>query len=222
MQHDIEVRAAKLVAARRRIVEAADVERRGLVDAIHEGAESRLRAADAALARLGQPTLGPQDPLVVRIRAELNAAVDELHALAQGIRPVTLTAGGLAAAVPELGAQAEHLVTTHVTVGRLPAPEEAAVYFACAEGLANTAKHAGASRSWIHIHEEAGVVTAEIGDDGVGGADRYGSGIQGLIDRVQAVGGTLDIAEHTPHGTRLTLLLPRSPDVFDESGRAAR
>jgi signal transduction histidine kinase len=153
---------------------------------------------------------------VGRIRAELNAAVEDLQALAQGIRPAALTAGGLSAAVPELAAQTQHLVTTHVTVGRLPAPEEATVYFVCAEGLANTAKHARASRSWIHIHEQAGVVTAEIGDDGVGGADRSGPGIQGLVDRVQAVGGTLDVAERTPHGTRLTLLLPRARDRIGE------
>ncbi len=216
MQNDIELRASKLVAARRRIVEAADVERHRLVETIQDGAESRLHAADAALAQLGPPPLVAQDPLVGRIRAELNAAVEDLQALAQGIRPAALTAGGLSAAVPELAAQTKHLVTTHVTVGRLPAPEEATVYFVCAEGLANTAKHARASRSWIHIHEQAGVVTAEIGDDGVGGADRSGPGIQGLVDRVQAVGGTLDVAERTPHGTRLTLLLPRARDRIGE------
>ena len=222
MQADIEVRAAEQVATRRRLVEASDVERRRLVEAIQGGAESRLRSADAALAQIGRPGLGAQDPLVGRVRDELNAAVDELRAFAQGIRPTALAVGGLAAAVPELASRAGPPVTVDISVGRLPAAEEAAVYFVCSEGLANAAKHARASRSWVRIHEVAGVVTAEIGDDGIGGADLSGSGIQGLIDRVQAVGGSLNVADRVPHGTRLMLVLPRPPDSLGTTDGDAR
>jgi len=87
MQSDLETRAVELAAARRRIVEAADVERRGLVESLQQGAESRLRNAGVALARLGPSEPSGADPLAERIRAELGAAVDELRALAQGIRP---------------------------------------------------------------------------------------------------------------------------------------
>ncbi|MFN0281562.1 MAG: sensor histidine kinase, partial [Kineosporiaceae bacterium] len=169
MQNALEARAVELAAARRRIVEAADVERRRLVESLQDGAERRLRAAGVVLAELGAPAPGSPGPLHRRICAELDAAVDELRALAQGIRPPALTSGGLAAAVPELAARAGLPVTTAVTVGRLPAAEESTLYFVCAEGLANAAKHARASRVRIELHDDGAVVTAEVVDDGVGG-----------------------------------------------------
>jgi signal transduction histidine kinase len=146
--------------------------------------------------------------LLAQVRTELHAAVDELSDLARGIRPPALTNGGLAHAVPALAARAGLPVTTVVTVGRLPPAEEAALYFVCAEALANVSKHARASEVHIEIREQDGLVTALVTDDGVGGADRTGSGIQGLVDRVHAVGGTLDVEDHHPRGTRLAARLP--------------
>jgi signal transduction histidine kinase len=222
MQDEIEGRAAELAATRRRIVETADVERRGLVEDLQQGAEQRLRAAEGILAELGPPDRAASDTLVDRIRAELTAAMDELGSLARGIRPPELTTGGLALAVPTLAGRAGLPVTTTVTVGRLPAAEEATLYFVSAEALANAAKHSKASRVQVEISESDGVVTAQVTDDGVGGADRTGSGLQGLVDRVHAVGGTLDVTDHAPHGTRLTVRLPRPPDDATEAGGPTR
>ncbi|MBI4944352.1 MAG: hypothetical protein HY830_26725 [Actinobacteria bacterium] len=222
MQNDIEARAVELAATRRRIVEAADIERRRLVESLQAGAARRLRTAGVLLAQLAAPGADTADPLVVRVGAELDSALDELRALAQGIRPPALTSGGLAAAIPELAARAGLPVRTAVTVGRLPAAEESTIYFVCAEGLANAAKHAHASGVRIEVHQNGDVVTAEVRDDGVGGADPSGSGLQGLVDRVQAVGGTLDVGDAEPRGTRLTVRLPHPPEVLDTIERSAR
>lgn len=150
------------------------------------------------------------DRLLAQVRGELVAAKRELYDLAQGIRPPSLTSGGLAAAIPLLAARAGVPVTTIVTVGRLSPTAEAALYFVCAEGLANVAKHAQASSGSIHVSEEDGTVMAVVTDDGVGGVDPGGSGIQGILDRVHALGGTLHTVDHEPTGTRLVARLPHT------------
>jgi signal transduction histidine kinase len=219
MQAEIENRAAELAATGRRIVEAADLERRALVETLHHGAEQRLGAADAILAGLSPPDAEPSDAaLFTRIRGELAAAVDDLHDLARGIRPPALTAGGLALAVPALGDRAGLPVTTTVDVGRLPSTDEAILYFVCAEALANAAKHSRATCVHVDITQVDDAVTASVTDDGVGGADPTGAGLQGLLDRVSAVGGTLGISDTAPHGTRLTVRLPQLPEQVAAAG----
>lgn len=222
MQAEIEDRADELAATGRRIVEAADIERRALVELLQQGPEKRLAATDTILAALPALDERPEDAaLVARIRAELTAAVDELEALARGIRPPDLTAGGLPLAVPALAARAGLPVTTAVEVGRLASTDEAVLYFVCAEALANAAKHSRATRVHVRIERANDAVTASVTDDGVGGADRTGAGLQGLLDRVTAVGGTMGIAEHAPHGTRLTVRLPHRPERLTGTEGAA-
>jgi signal transduction histidine kinase len=107
------------------------------------------------------------------------------------------------------------------TVGRLPEPAEAALYFVCSEALANAAKHARATHVWIHVEEEAGRARAVVVDDGVGGAElEAGSGLSGLADRVEALGGTLRLQSPRGAGTRVAAELPTGRAGL--SGRASR
>jgi signal transduction histidine kinase len=97
-----------------------------------------------------------------------------------------------------------------VAVGRLSPAAEAALYFVCSEALSNVAKHAQASSTAIAVREEEGSVIATVTDDGLGGADPNGSGLRGLADRVEALGGTFLVVDHAPRGTMVEARIPRT------------
>jgi signal transduction histidine kinase len=129
--------------------------------------------------------------------------------LARGIHPSALTTGGLGAALAELASRAPVPVGVSVDAGRFPAAVEAAVYFVCAEALTNVAKYACASLVRIELHRDAGRIVVEIVDDGVGGADpARGSGLRGLADRVEALGGRLSVHSPAGAGTRVVVEIP--------------
>jgi signal transduction histidine kinase len=210
LQAEVLARADQLAASRRRIVEAADAQRRRLQQELSEGAERRLAFVAAQVEALG-PDVGDgrAGELLTDVKRQLAAAREELRELARGIHPTMLTEGGLAAALPELATRSGVPVELRVDAGRAPVPVEVAAYFVCAEALTNVAKYAGAARVTIEARREAGRLVVAIADDGTGGADpRRGSGLRGLSDRVEALGGRLTVESPPGAGTRLVAELP--------------
>jgi signal transduction histidine kinase len=199
MQAEVRVHVAEVEASRLRIVEAADEQRRRLEQELREGAERRLARVAELLA----------EPPLAEIGESLAAARSQLRELARGIHPATLTERGLGAALAELAARSPVPVDVDVPAGRLPAAVEAAAYFVCAEGLTNVAKYAQSARARVAVRVRDGRLSVELKDEGVGGADpSRGSGLRGLADRVEAIGGTLRLESPVGGGTRLTATLP--------------
>jgi signal transduction histidine kinase len=206
LQADIRARVAEVEASRRRIVEAADTQRRRLERELREGAERRL-ARVAAL-------LSGADPPLAQAAAELAAARRELREFAGGIHPATLIERGLAEALRELGALCPVPVEIAAPPERFPPAVEAVVYFVCSEALANVAKYSQASRASVRLTVGDGLLGVAVADDGVGGADpACGSGLRGLDDRVTALGGRFRVASAHGQGTRLLAELPLRPSA---------
>jgi signal transduction histidine kinase len=202
----VQVQLREIAASRRRLVEAADAERRRLARLLGEGPAQRLRRVSALLAG-ADALFSPVPP--TSLRAEVEAASAELSELANGVRPASLEGGGLAAALPGLADRAAPLsVSVDAHVGRLPDAIEAAAYFVCSEVLANAAKHARATTVGVRAAVEGDHLVLEVTDDGAGGADPYGAGLRGLADRVEALGGTLLISSEPALGTGVVARLP--------------
>lgn len=197
--------------SRARIVAAADESRRRIERDLHDGAQQRLIAL-AIQARLAQAAV-PEGPgeLASRLDAlttEANRAVVELRELARGIHPAELAEGGLRPALRALARRSAVPVDLDVRVdGRFPEQVESAAYFVVAEALTNAAKHADAAQVSVSVSVEAEVVRIRVGDDGRGGAEMgAGSGLLGLKDRVEALGGRFSLA--TVPGTTISAELP--------------
>jgi signal transduction histidine kinase len=199
--------------SRRRIVAAADEERRRIERDLHDGAQQRLVALALEL-RSAQRRLGEDpDPEVERLLAasvaELQAAVGDLRELARGVHPAVLTEEGLAAALESLASRTPMPVEVDAAEGRYPEQVEAAAYFVACEALANVVKHADASAVTISAAPRDGVLVLEVSDDGVGGASAgNGSGLRGLADRVEAAGGRLVVESPPGGGTRVVAEIP--------------
>jgi PAS domain S-box-containing protein len=205
-------RAGELQASRARIVAAADAERRRLGRDIHDGAQQRLmNVALGIQAGLGALPAGAEAARAALddALAEVRVAIADLRELAAGIHPSILTNRGLEAAVDSLTGRMP-LPTTFDVPARRWAPEaEAAAYFVVAEALANTAKHARATRAEVRVAEEEGRLRVTVSDDGRGGAVAApGRGLQGLADRVGAAGGTLTVDSPPGGGTTVAAELP--------------
>ena len=199
----------QLSITRRRLVEAADGQRRQLESELDGGLQRQLSEMSKLLENVdSQAEAGLRERLTPML-TELAAAQGELRDLANGIRPPALESGGLAAALPLLVRQAEpDSVDLTVPGGRLPPAVEGAVYYVCAEALTNIAKHAKATRASVEITVDHGAVVARIIDDGCGGADQNGSGLRGLADRVEALGGWLSVSDRGVGGTVLAAWIP--------------
>jgi signal transduction histidine kinase len=212
LQADLRARLAELRASRARIVEAGDTARRKLERDLHDGAQQRFVSL-AIVLRLVAGKL-PADSAEARLletaRAELGAGLEELRGLAQGIHPAVLSDHGLAVALESLIARAPLRVTLELGFAeRLAEQVEAAAYFLVAEGLTNVAKYAEAGSAHVRLSHAGGVLLVEVGDDGRGGADPAGgSGLRGLADRVEALGGRLRVASPAGDGTRLRAEIP--------------
>jgi signal transduction histidine kinase len=201
-------------ASRVRIVEAGDVERRRVERNLHDGAQQRLVTLSLAIRQLRDglpddvvPTLAePVDDLHV----QLKRAIDELRELARGIHPAILTEEGIAAAVGSLAERSAVPVRIErAPEGRFPDAVEATVYFVVAECLANVAKYASATRATVAIVASEATLAVDVADDGVGGADvTTGSGLRGLIDRVEASGGRLTVESPEGAGTVVRAEVP--------------
>jgi PAS domain S-box-containing protein len=203
----------ELAASRARLVEAGDAERRRLERNLHDGAQQRLVALSLTL-RLAERQLPDGETtardLLGRANAELDAALEELRELARGIHPAILTDRGLVPALEMIAGRASVPVEVSASLDhRLPRPVEAAAYYLVAEALTNASKHARASRVQVHVSSADGSARVEVADDGVGGADtRLGSGLRGLSDRVEALGGKLEIDSPAGAGTTITARIP--------------
>ncbi|MFI6831800.1 sensor histidine kinase [Kribbella sp. NPDC050241] len=210
MRAEVQARVSALAASRRRIVEAADAQRRALEAELALGAERRLGQVARLVADVQR---GSSADGLAEVVAEVRGAQTELREFAQGVRPSPLGSGGLAAALPVLAARAPLQVELAVSVGRLPPAVEAALFFVCSEALTNIAKHANATRVQVSVEPDpVGVVTTVV-DDGVGGADPRGSGLRGLADRVEALNGHFSVGDGPGGGTLVVARIPVEDDL---------
>ena len=203
----------QLTASRARIVEASVAERRRLERNLHDGAQQRLITLSLHL-RMAQECLrddpAAAETLLEGVGEDLKLALQELQELARGLHPAILTDRGLVPALQSLANRAPFLVELEAGApGRLPEAVEAAVYYVVAESLANAAKHSGASEAWVELSTVTDTVVVEIRDNGTGGADvGKGTGLRGLADRVEALGGTLRLQSGATSGTSVHAELP--------------
>jgi signal transduction histidine kinase len=210
---------ADIEASRRRIVDAGDRQRRRLQEEILAGPERRLASAADRLDQLATGTNGDARASLLALREDLSGGREALRRFAGGLHPPALTDGGLRPALAELAVQSQLPVEVQVTVGRLPQPVEVAAYFVCSEALANVAKYASASRAQIRAVRRADALAVTVADDGAGGADpARGSGLRGLADRVEALGGVLRVDSPRGAGTIVEAVIPLHVDGF-ERGR---
>ena len=213
---DLRAQLERLRESRARIVEAGDTERRRLERNLHDGAQQRLVSLALALG-LAESKV-EQEPaaaisLLQTAREELAEALAELRELARGIHPAVLTERGLPYALQTLAERAPVEVRLDLRLDRRPPSAiEAAAYYVVAEGLANVAKYAKATRASVEVKMDDRRLAIEVADDGVGGADpSRGSGLRGLEDRVQAFGGSLRVVSRAGEGTKLLAELPVEP-----------
>ena len=214
------------MTSRARIVTAADDARRRIERDMHDGAQQRLvslalflRAARAAV----MPELGELGAQLDRATAEADGALDELREIARGIHPAILARGGLRSAVKALARRSPVPVALDMRVsGRLPEHVEVSAYYVIAEALTNAAKHARASAVTVELEADAAgaVLRVEVRDDGAGGADfRRGTGLLGLKDRAEALGGQIVLDSPPGAGTSLRVELPLAAGGGDVTSR---
>jgi signal transduction histidine kinase len=202
-----------LASSRLRIVAAADETRRRIERDLHDGTQQRLvsLALELRAAQTGvPPELNQLNGELSRIVDSLGSVQDELREIARGIHPAILAEGGLARALRTLTRRSAIPVVLEAKIEvDLPEPVEVAAYYVVSEALTNTAKHANASQITVDVHVAGGAISVQVADDGQGGADpMMGSGIVGLKDRVEALGGTLSVQSSIGGGTRLQARIP--------------
>jgi signal transduction histidine kinase len=203
----------ELMASRARIVAAADETRRRIERDLHDGIQQRLVTLTLEL-RAAQATMPPQlDELegeLSHVADGLATASDELREIARGIHPAILSEGGLVPALRALCRRSAVPVALDLRAERrLPAHVEVAAYYVVSEALTNAAKHARASVVQVELDTPDSILRLAIRDDGVGGANPgLGSGLVGLSDRVEAVGGRLEVTSPTGSGTTLLVEVP--------------
>jgi signal transduction histidine kinase len=203
--------AAALQRSRARVIEAADAERRRVGRDLHDGAQQRLLAV-ANLLKLAERNLDDGDEAAEVLRLahdELGEAQAELRDLARGLHPVALSERGLRSALESLTLGCEMSVTLDVDADGLPDDLELAVYFIVSESFTNARKYADANTVRIHVAPVGDALLVEIADDGSGGADpASGTGLRGLADRIDSLGGRLEIDSRPGAGTRISARLP--------------
>jgi len=208
MQAEVRRRVADVEASRERLVRAGDVQRRRLEERLQTATLARLqRVAE----RLGQVRPGGDDAArdLAGLRDEVEWARRELADFARGVHPSALIDGGLPAALDELAARSPVPITLTIDVDRTGALTESTCYFVCSEGVTNAIKHGSASHIGIDVRSRHRAIVLTVSDDGTGGA-RLGArgGLRGLVDRVEALGGTLVVESPARDGTRIVARLP--------------
>jgi PAS domain S-box-containing protein len=216
------LRLGEVEASRARIVAAGDQARRRIERDLHDGAQQRL--VSLGLEVHGAVAVTPAElkdlrARLSRIEGGLIEVLDELREIARGIHPAVLTEGGLDPALKALARRSAVPVELELHTGRLPEPVEAAAYYLVSEALTNAAKHSEASVVHVEVAADDGDVLLAIRDDGIGGADpTQGSGLIGLSDRVEALGGTIEISSPPGGGTALRVSLPVVPTLDEGVG----
>jgi signal transduction histidine kinase len=204
---------AELAASRRRIVAASDETRRQIERDLHDGTQQRLVSLGLAV-RAAEANLPPErDDLRAQlsgVATGLVAAVEDLQEISRGIHPAILSKGGLGPALQALAHRSAIPVDLDIATDmRLEEPIEVAAYFVASEALANAAKHSDASRIDILLEQLDGRLLLSVRDDGIGGADAArGSGLVGLADRVEALGGSIRVSSRPGEGTQIAVELP--------------
>jgi signal transduction histidine kinase len=209
---ELRARLQELRGSRARIVEAAQHERQQLERNLHDGAQQRLIALSLDL-NLLQSRTRPGSEVTTGIeqaRREIALSLAELREISRGLHPAVVSGHGLAVALEQLAARAPVPVELNVEVEeRLTEPLEVAAYYVVAESLANVAKHARAATASVEVARNRDDLVVEIVDDGVGGADsELGTGIRGLADRVESLGGRLRVWTPLGGGTRVRAEIP--------------
>jgi signal transduction histidine kinase len=209
---ELQAKLEELSASRARIVESGDAARRRLERDLHDGAQQRLVSLALSLRILRGRLDGDAEAVreLESARSELEQALEELRELARGIHPSVLSDRGLDAALDGLADRAPLPVELGGTVGeRLPERVESAAYFVVSEALTNVAKYAHATHATVDLTRDDGRLLVEVSDDGVGGADTAaGSGLRGLLDRVSALGGRLEVDSRPGAGTKVRAEIP--------------
>jgi signal transduction histidine kinase len=222
LEAELRAKVEQLRVSRARIVESSDEARRRIERDLHDGAQQRLVSLALSLGMVRSGMDGESDSAraLDAARRELDLALDELRELARGIHPSVLTDHGLEAAVGGLAQRAPLPVEVErMAHERLPDRVESAAYFVIAEALTNVAKYARATHASVSLTCEGERVLVEVSDDGVGGADpATGSGLRGLLDRVSALGGTLEVDSQAGDGTTVTAAIPLTAPASERSG----
>jgi signal transduction histidine kinase len=216
LQAEVQARVDELRASRRRLLEAGDEERQRLERRLHDGAERRLTALAETVRQAGDrashispATIGK----IERAQRQLEGTLEELNELARGLHPRALAELGLERALTSLADRSPVPVALSVRATGLPPAVEAAVYFLSSEALANVAKYASASQATITVEIRDHALWVEVIDDGVGGANvSGGTGMLGLVDRVEALAGSFRVESRPGRGTRLVAEIPLSGD----------
>jgi signal transduction histidine kinase len=216
---------AELSASRARIVAAADQTRRRLERDLHDGIQQRLvwLALKAQMIQTMTPRPDGNIQRELSLLADgLVAALDELREISHGIHPAVLSEAGLGPALEALARRSAVPVELDLNLGPPPGQQvEAAAYYTASEALANTAKHAQATVIDLRVHGDDSALTLSIRDDGKGGADpSRGTGITGLNDRVEALGGTISVLSPPGRGTTLHVRLPADPSAAARADRS--
>jgi len=217
LQAELRARLVELNASRGRLVEATDAERRRIERDLHDGTQQRLVSIAMSLGLLESrlsPGQGDAAPIVREARTALTLALEELRELTQGIHPTLLVERGLPVALEELCRRAG--LPAHLKVDldvRLPDQIETAAYYFVSEALSNAVKHSHGSEVRVNVGYDGATLTVEIADDGIGGAAiggraGSGSGLRGLADRVEALGGQFTVSSPPGRGTRLRAEIP--------------
>jgi signal transduction histidine kinase len=212
LQAELRARLADLQASRARLVEATDVERRRIERDLHDGTQQRLVSIAMALglleSKLSEPAAAA--PLVRETRDTVALALAELRELTQGIHPALLAERGLPAALDELCRRAPLPARLHAELdGPLSDQVESAAYFVVSEALTNAAKHSHGREARVGVWRDGELLILEVTDDGIGGAaPGGGSGLRGLADRVEALGGRLTVSSPPGRGTTLRAEIP--------------
>jgi signal transduction histidine kinase len=213
MGSSLEASRAELTSSRARVVAAGDETRRRIERDLHDGTQQRLlslalelRAAESAV----PPELPELEAQLSRTATGLAEVVEDLQEIARGIHPAVLSKGGLAPAIKVLARRSVLPVELQLHVDRrLPEPVEVAAYYVVSEALTNAAKHSHATVVNVEVATADSVLRLSVSDDGVGGADAgRGSGLIGLQDRIESLGGTLEITSTPGNGTSILAKIP--------------
>jgi signal transduction histidine kinase len=217
LQADVLDQLAELRASRRRLVLARGRQRALVARRLREGPARHLSEIEAKLAAVDTGTDVVAET-VERARSNVRESRGGIAALALGLQPPVLAVTGLEGSLAALAERSPVPVELHVNGCRFDAAIEHAAYLVCSEALANVSKHAGASRVVVHVASDGGRLALDISDNGRGGADPAGGGLQGLRERVEELGGTLRVVSERSVGTRIVADIP----VGAEAARSPR
>ena len=201
---------AELIASRARIVAAADETRRRIERDLHDGTQQQLVTLMLDLSQVQADAPPELEGGLSRIAGQVSDVLDQVREISRGIHPAVLSEGGLTPALKALARRSGVPLELDLRTGRrLPDHVEVAAYYAVSEALANAAKHAHASTVHVELDTPGAALWLAIRDDGVGGADpAKGSGLTGLRDRIEAVGGTFGVTSPADGGTTLLIEIP--------------